>query len=401
MARLLMVLCLLSSAVAAAIEPAATVVPPEIVRQFRAIEELSARSRYVEAARMAEELRPALRENPAGQALVLRNLATLYGFQKHYLHAAGLLEEALALHGLAAADEDKARLELGQYYAAGGNLERAAEVLGAWLQSAGAPRPEHLLLLADIRMRLKQFAEAAALLDQAINRSEAPKPEWYQLLAGLHHEARDLPKCARVLQSAVARFPENLQYWNQLTGVYQEAGDPQRALAVQQLMHRQGLLASSAQIVQLAQALRSRGLHCRAAELLQAELERGRVADSAAHRELLAATWLDAKELRRAAQALEKALALNDSAETQHRLGQIYSELRDWSKAQQTLSRAIGKGGLKNPGGAYLLLGLAHYRLNARDKARAAFVKARESQTVRRTAQQWLEHMDKEGRRHG
>lgn len=377
-------------------EAAAPTVAPEIYQKFQAIEALAAKSAYGEAEQKILGLLPQLKDNPAAEALLRRNLATLHGMQKRYAQAAQALEKALALQALPTTDAAQARLELAQYHLAAENYPKAAEALSAWIGQAPEPKPEHFLLLADIRSRLKQYPEAAAAMKQAIARASQPKPEWYQALLGLYHEGHDHQGCARTLAALIDRSPDNPLYWNQLTGLYQEAGDEAQALAVRQLMYRRGMLKSSAEIVQLAQVLRYRGLSGRAAELLQEEIGKGRVEGSAKHYELLADAWTEAKELGKAAAALEKAVALTDTADIRHRLGQIYSELHDWPKARQSLDRALAQGNLKNPGGAWLLLGLAHYRLNEKDQARDAFVKAQAAPAVRLTARQWLEHMDKE-----
>ena len=379
-------------------EAAAPTVSPEIFKEFQAIEALAANSAYGDAERKVRELLPRLEDNPAAKALLLRNLATLYGLQKRYARAAETLDQALALHALPAADAGKTRQEQGQYYLAAEEYPKAAEAFAAWIAEASAPAPEQFLLLADLKTQLKQYPEAAVWVEKAIAASPAPKPEWRQRLLGLHHEMRDFRNCAKVLSTLIEQSPDDARYWQQLTGIYQEAGQEAQALAVQQLMHARGLLKSSEDIVQLAQVLRYRNMPTRAAELLQREIGGGRLEASVRNMELLADAWTEARELGKAAAALEKAAAQTNAGDTYHRLGQLYSEQHDWAKARQSLARALERGGLKNPGGAWLLLGLAEYRLDARPEAREAFVKALDMPAVRKSAQQWLEHIDRESR---
>ena len=376
----------------------APTVSPETYQEFQAIEALVAQSAYAEAERKIQALLPGLKDNPAAEALLLRNLATLYGMQKRYAQAAETLARGLALHALPAAENTPALLELARYYFAAEDYAQAAGALSAWLAQAPDPSPEHFLLLADIQAKLKRYPEAAATVEQAIARSPQPKPEWFELLVGLHHAAHHLPGCAQALLALIDRAPDHALHWNQLIGVYQEMGKDNEALAVRQLMYKRGMLKSSAEIVQLAQVLRYRGLYSRAAELLQGEIERGGVDANAGNLGLLADAWTEARELRKAAAVLEKAASLADTGEVQYRLGQTYSELRDWPKARQALERAVARNGLKNPGGAYLLLGMAHYRLNEKDQARAVFVRAQATPAFRNTAEQWLKHIDKETR---
>lgn len=379
--------------------PAAAGPSEEILEEFRAIETLAGRSAYPEAERRLRQLLPRVRDDGKTGALLLRNLAALEGLQKRYAQAAQTLERSLAPNALPPADAARIRYEMAQYLIAAENYPKAAETLSAALaQNPDAP-PEQYLLLAEIRSQLKRYAEAAAAAEQAVARAPAPKPEWRKLLLGLYHEAKNFDGCARVLSELIENEPENALYWNQLTGIYQEAGREPQALAVRQLMHARGLLQKPEDIVGLAQALRYRGMPNRAAELLQEEIGKGRVQSDAPRLELLADAWTEARELGKAAAAQERAAALSETGDAYHRLGQLHSEAHEWAKARQALSRALARGGLKNPGGAYLLLGLAHYKLDAKDLARDAFVKAQETPAMRNAAKQWLEHLDREERR--
>lgn len=446
-------------------------VSPEILREFKAIEALSAQSAYAEAAKKGEALLPRLKDDPPAKCLLLRNLALLYGQQKHYLHAASLLQKSLDLHALSAENATKVQLDMAQYYVAAGDYPKAAATLSVWLAQAKAPqpaqflllaeihgelkhyaeaaevmerliahtpapkpewlqraaqyhaaagnypqaaallsasleqspspKPEQFLLLVEIQTRLKHYAEAARVLEKLIARTPEPKPEWRQMLLGLYHEDHNLEGCVQVLCQLLRRDAGNPLYWEQLMAIYQEARQEQKTLAVRQLMYARGLLTKPDEIVQLVQVLRYQGLSARAAEILQRELDKGGVEKNPRNLGLLADAWTEARELGKAAKALEKSVTLADTGETLHRLGQIYSELHDWTRARQVLTRALTRGGLKNPGGAWLLLGMANYRLDGKNEAREAFLKARQSPALGKTAEQWLEHIDREARQGG
>lgn len=374
----------------------APTVPQAIYAAFQEIEALAARSAYNEAQQKAESLIPLLEGNPRGQALLLRNLATLYGAQKHYVKAAEALERALAFGTLAKGDALKALWERGQYYLAAEAYPKAEQAMTQWLDQTPDPSPESLIVMSYLKVRLTQYRDALALAEKAISLSPSPKPEWFQLALGLYREARDMDGCVRMLSKLINTSPENVLYWRQLIGVYQESGQEQKALAVRQLMYARNMLTRTDEIIGLVEVLRYRGLSARAAELLQDEIKKGHVQETDSALELLASAWTESHELPKAAIVLEKAISHVDKNEFRHRLGQIYSEMHQWQKARNILYQAVKKGKLNNPGGAWLLLGLAEYRLHAKEKAREAFVKAAEIPAFQKTAQQWLEHIDRQ-----
>ena len=401
MRRLLPLLWLLSLPASAAEPPANAPkidVPAEVLSEFKVIEDLTAKGSIAEAAKRGQALLPKLKDAPAAKALLLRNLATLYGQQKHYPHSAALLQESLDLHALPAREVPKVLLELAQYAVAAQNYPKAEEALTTLIQQDPDPKPDYFLMLVDMQTQSKRYAEAAATLERLIARTPEPKPSWREMLLGLHHEAHDLNACIHDLAALIEKSPDKPLYWQQLTGLYQETKQDKKALAVRQLMYERGLLRSADEIVQLDQMLRYQGLPGRAAEILQREIDRGGIDKTPRNLGLLADNWMEARELGKAAAALETSAALAPSGETLHRLGQIYSELRDWNKARQVLTRALTKGGLKNPGGAWLLLGMANYRLDAKNDARAAFLQAKNTPAMTKTAQQWLEHIERETR---
>ncbi|MGB2574497.1 MAG: hypothetical protein ACPIE8_09675, partial [Henriciella sp.] len=69
-------------------------------------------------------------------------------------------------------------------------------------------------------------------------------------------------------------------------------------------------------------------------------------------------------------------------------LGRSYSEIQDWEKADVALTRAIAKGGLKDVGLAWVLIGQSRYERDDRSGAREAFRAA-----SNRGARGWLDFM--------
>jgi hypothetical protein len=57
------------------------------------------------------------------------------------------------------------------------------------------------------------------------------------------------------------------------------------------------------------------------------------------------------------------------------------------------LGEALNRGGLAEPGNAYLLLGIAHYENARPQEAKAAFDKASRYKKSRKNASQWLSYL--------
>jgi len=130
-----------------------------------------------------------------------------------------------------------------------------------------------------------------------------------------------------------------------------------------------------------------------AANLLAKELNSQRVKKNSAHWELLASAWTNAREYKQAITALEKASALNNKGELYLQLARIHVEQELWQDAIAAINKALKKGGLKQTGEAYILLGMSLYETEQLSAAKAAFKKARKYKKTRKSANQWLNYV--------
>jgi TolA-binding protein len=72
------------------------------------------------------------------------------------------------------------------------------------------------------------------------------------------------------------------------------------------------------------------------------------------------------------------------------KLGAAYLSYGDLPKAIEALTRGIGKGGVKNPDDAALLLGIAQLRAGNKPEAAKAFNAVNKDATMTRIAKLWL-----------
>jgi hypothetical protein len=78
------------------------------------------------------------------------------------------------------------------------------------------------------------------------------------------------------------------------------------------------------------------------------------------------------------------------------RLAQVQLDQEEWATARESLSAALRKGGLKNPGQTQLLLGIANASEERWQEARSAFAAAQRHEATRAVASRWLASVDSE-----
>ena len=305
-------------------------------------------------------------------------------------------ERALGQEAMRLPEERSLRYSIAQIHMSKGEWEPAIRWFKAWLHVTPDPAPAGYYLQAITYHQLKQIDAALAHVQHAIEVAPRPEESWLRLLAALHAEREDFRSAAPVLEELILRYPSK-PYWVQYALIQTALESYELSLAVQQLAHRQGYLVSDLELTRLARAYLYHNIPYPAAELLEREFEAGRVEENPENFQLLANSWIAAREYQRALPPLQRAAEISEDGALYVRLAQVHMERDEWGEAVQFLERAIGQGGLEeNPGSAEILLGIARYNDGNPTGARAAFQRARRHEAARPEADRWLEHIARE-----
>ncbi|HWP00536.1 MAG TPA: tetratricopeptide repeat protein [Methylococcus sp.] len=368
-------------------------VAPEVYERLQELDALMAKSAYRDAESKTRQLASQL-QDPYAKALVLKTLALALGQQKQYAKAAETMEQALALQTLRDEQAHHAHQALTQFYLAAGNYGRAAQTLEHLRMHHGSSSPEDLLLLANVYVHANRPVEAIRTLEEVLKKAREPQAEPLRLLAALYARQGDYRAAARTYAQLIQRVnPDSKEAWQQLAALHFGAKDYVAALAVKHLMYQQGMLNTEKEILDLVHLYRYNKLPYKGAELLRRELTSGRVSDQSGNWQLLADAWLEAREYAAAAAVLEKNARRTGQGDLWLRAARLHADRGDWSSAQSALNEALKNGGLKDPGSAYVLLGIVRYEQKAKDQAREAFVKAENFPSARKIARQWLDFL--------
>ncbi len=75
-------------------------------------------------------------------------------------------------------------------------------------------------------------------------------------------------------------------------------------------------------------------------------------------------------------------------------LGRIHVEQELWQTSITVIKKALKKGGLKQTGEAYTLLGISYYETGQLQSAKNAFIHALDYRKTKKSAQQWLKYIE-------
>lgn len=363
-------------------------------RALERVHEQIAENEYKEAEERLGRLLS--RGNDYEKAVVYQTLGFVKIQQNDFKTGLDAFEKALALGGLPPLQAEQLKYNAGQLYIADGNYTKGIRTLEEYMAEACGeiPADAHIQLAAGYAEK-KQFRKALQQVDLALSKSKEPKEQWLQLKLALHYELKEFPACADVLVKLIALVPSKADYFKQLSGIYFEIKKDPDSLAVLALAQRQGLFKKESEYKNLASVYMLLEIPYQAAETFEKAIEAGNVQPTEKNLEFLGDAWLSAREYRKSANALKRAAQVNQSGDIWKRLAQVLVEEENWVEAIEAADAAV-KAGVKQPGEALMVKGLAAYNAGRPNTAIAAFKQALRQEESRKQARQWLNYVETE-----
>ena len=335
------------------------------------------------------------RMNPYERALVYLYLATTAANEEKYDEALTYFEKCLAEDALPEAQQLSTRFNVAQLYLAAERFQEAIRSLELWFELAESPNSVAFYLLAVAHYQVGDVEGAIEPAREAVVRAEKPEQNWLQLLVGALFETKRYEEALAPLEQLVTLYPKKA-YWTQLSALYYHLDRTPESLAAMQIAFQEGFFDNGREYRQLALLLLQADLPYRAASVMEQGLEKKILEPDASNWELLANSWLLARENERALEPLTRAATLSGTGELYVRLGQVYLERERWKDASEALTKALEKGDLNDRGGANLLMGIALYHQERLDQARSHFDAALASESAHDSAAIWINMLDRD-----
>jgi len=333
------------------------------------------------------------RLNVYERAVVNQTLGYVYAGLENYPLAIQAFDESLKSNALADSVAQNLRLNVGQLHIAQANYREGVGYLETWLASSDVPNTNIYEMIAIAYYKLEQYEKAVTYLKKSIDISPTIEKSWLQMLIAIYFEREDFVSAKQQLTAAIKVFPHEKSFWQQLVYAQRQLKQYKAALATMALSHKQHLLDSK-QIVVLAKFYIEQNLPHKAAQLLTAGLEAKGIANNVDNVSLLAESWLQAKELDKAAELFQQAATLSQDNELYYRAAQVYTELRDWQSVVQLQQGRSMSAEDKKAGAMSLLTGIAYFELNELSLAKQHLQKALADNNTRRRAKQWLKQLE-------
>ena len=272
------------------------------------------------------------------------------------------------------------------------DYQAAIKYANQYISEVG-PDPDMYVVIGTAYYQMEKYKEIIAPVEKAISlaneRGTEAKEQWLLLLRVAYWETENYKKVKDILEELVIRWPKK-EYWTQLSGIYFELKDEARQLAAYEAAYDQNLLTSGAELLQMAQLFMQAEVPYKGARVLEKGFEAKQIERTERNLRLLSQAWQLAQEDRKAIPPLKEAAAISGDGELYARLAQSYLNLGEYKSCVEASNQGINKGGLKNAGNAYLILGMCQFELNSLSSAKASFRKALKYERTAKNARSWI-----------
>jgi tetratricopeptide (TPR) repeat protein len=265
-----------------------------------------------------------------------------------------------------------------------------------------APQPLSQVILAQALVGQEKWEESIEPLKTAIAMQRAtgskPRENWMAMLSSIYYTLERYEEMRDILYEIIELYPSE-RYFLNLAALHGQLEEPEKQLALVEALKDDERLQRGFHLLMLANLYVSQGTPVKAAKLLDREIAAGRIEATRQNLELNSQAWFMAGEEARAIPPLQAAAKDADDGELYLRIARLQMDLYEWKAAEISARKALEKGGLSEPGDAWLQVGMALARGEKLEAARTAFIEAAEYESSEKWARQWLRFVDVEQER--
>lgn len=368
-------------------------------KRLNAAYEDVAEENYDEAFEKLQNMIPRMVNNYQ-KAVLNQAMAQVEWARGNYDQALSGFEKAVELDALPDQAHFGLMYQIAQLYYMKDRYDEALDKLALWMCKVPKEKVTDIayVLQASLYAQKKDWKNVIIAIDTAISMSEEPKESWYQMKLAAHFELEQFPKAAQTLEIMIQSWPDKKTYWVQLSQIYYKIKMSEEALSVMALAYRRDMLDKETDLMYLSNLYSNSEVPVKAAQVLQKGIEDGIVKASKKNWTIVADSWYAAREMENALKAYEKAGQVSEDGEIDLRRAYILVDLERWDEALEAASSALEKGGFSEnkTGDAYVILGMSEFNLGNYNNASEAWTRAVKYPKVKKSAQQWLNHMREE-----
>jgi len=275
-------------------------------------------------------------------------------------------ESAINAGGLLPNEADALRVNIAQLMISNGQYSAGAQMLENWGNQGGQLTDAHRELIMQAWIQDENYARSLPYAERWFNSVSPKERKHYDLLNFLYNNLGQPGKQADIVRQMINRWPEDKSLWDAWASMLANGGREQEAFEVSKMLYLGGALNSEQDLMKVVQYYSFYDMPFQAAQILEKELNAGRISTSPEKLVQLSDLFRQAREYKRALPILERAASQSGQAKNYADWGEALYNEGQCGKAEEAFKQAINKG--FDAGKSWMLISACRYDVGQKEK---------------------------------
>ena len=286
-------------------------------------------------------------------------LGSAYYEQENYPQAISNFENAINSGGLLQKETTSLRLNIAQLLIASGRNSEGATMLENYINQGNTVKPQYIDMLVGAWVQAEDYRRALPWAEKWFRSANPKERKHFDLLNFLYNNLGMTAKQADIVMQMLVRFPEDRTLWDTWASMLSNGGREEDAFEVKKMLYLGGAANSESDLNQVVQYYSYYDMPYQAAQILEREMNAGKIAKTTDKLVQLSDLLRQAREYKRAIPILEQAAGSAGSGKVYAQLGEAYYNNKQCDKAEGAFKQAISLGFGK--GKAWMQVGTCRY----------------------------------------
>jgi tetratricopeptide (TPR) repeat protein len=303
--------------------------------------------------------------NSYERSIINQMLGSAYYEQNQNGQAITYFENAINAGGLLPNESDALRVNIAQLLIVNGQYAQGAQMLENYLNRGGQSKPQYTEMLVQAWVQSDNYSKALPWAERWFNSANPKERKHFDLLNFLYNNLRMPGKQADIVRQMINRWPNDKSLWDAWASMLANGGREQEAFEVTKMLYLGGALNTEADLMKVVQYYSFYDMPYQAAQILEREMNAGRISQSSDKLVQLSDLLRQAREYKKAIPILERAAASSGQAKLYADLGEALYNEGECAKSEQAFNSAISKG--YDAGKSYMLIGTCRYEASQKE----------------------------------
>lgn len=304
--------------------------------------------------------------NAYEKSIVYQIQGSSYYQLDQYGPAISAFENSINAGGLLPKEADGLRVNIAQLLIGNGQYAQGAQMLENYLNRGGQQKPQYIEYIMQAWIQSENYSKALPWAEKWFNAASPKDRKHFDLMNFLYNNLGMQGRQADIVKQMINRWPEDKTLWDAWASMLANGGREQEAFEVSKMLYLGGALSAEQDLMKVVQYYSFYDMPYQAAQILEKEMNAGRISRSSEKMVQLSSLFRQAREYKRAIPVLESAAASSGQAKLYADLGEALYNEGQCVKAETAFKSAINKG--YDAGKSWMLIATCRYEDTQKQK---------------------------------